>query len=128
MKIRIKGNSVRYRLTQSEVRDLPEKGRLCESTCFGPAPEQTFYYALETKADIEGLQAAFDGQQITLYLDAEAARTWHQDTRVGFNASIEVAPGVKLGLLIEKDFACLDPTHEDQSDNYPNPNAVCGTG
>jgi hypothetical protein len=25
--------------------------------------------------------------------------------------------------LLEKDFACLDNTLEDQSDNYPNPKA-----
>jgi hypothetical protein len=34
-------------------------------------------------------------------------------------------PAQELFLLIEKDFVCLDNTFEDQSDNYPNPNAVC---
>ncbi|MEY2774155.1 MAG: hypothetical protein RLZZ275_502, partial [Bacteroidota bacterium] len=26
---------------------------------------------------------------------------------------------------VEKDFACLDPTDEDQTDAYPNPNTTC---
>lgn len=126
MKIRIKGNFVRYRLTQTEVRTLAEKGRLSETTCFGPAPQQTFVYALEAKEGIENLQATFDGQTITLFIPTADAKSWHEDPRVGYRNEQEVAPGVMLGLLLEKDFACLDPTHEDQSDNYPNPNAVCG--
>ena len=30
-----------------------------------------------------------------------------------------------VSILLEKDFACLDNTDEDQSDNYPNPNKTC---
>lgn len=125
MKIRIKGNFVRYRLTQTEVRILSEGGTLSESTCFGPMEGQTFVYALETKAGIEGLEASFENQKMTLFLSAESAKTWHSDERVGFENKLEVAPGVFLGLLLEKDFVCLDDTHEDQTDKYPNPNAVC---
>lgn len=125
MKIRIKGNFVRYRLTQSEVKKLAEGGMLTESTCFGPGADQTFVYALEPKAGIESLQATFEGGKITLFLPAESARTWHSDPRVGFENKLEVSPGVFLGLLLEKDFACLDDSHEDQTDKYPNPNAMC---
>lgn len=125
MKIRIKGNFVRYRLTQSEVKALSEGRKLSESTCFGPLDGQTFVYALEPKEGISELEASFKNQTITLYLPTEAARTWHADSRVGFEVKHVVAPAVELGLLIEKDFACLDDTHEDQADKYPNPNAAC---
>jgi len=30
-----------------------------------------------------------------------------------------------LYLLLEKDFVCLDETHEDQADNFENPNKTC---
>lgn len=98
---------------------------LSESTCFGPGIGQTFVYALESKAGIESLQASFEGGKITLFLPADSARTWHSEPRVGFDNKLEVAPGVFLELLLEKDFACLDDSHEDQTDKYPNPNALC---
>lgn len=125
MKIRIKGNSVRYRLTRSEVKTLGATGYLAEETRFGPGAAQTFVYALQTTEGIDGLRAAFDGGKITLYIPAISAKTWYDEERVGFENDVEVAPGVTLHLLLEKDFACLDNTHEDQADNYPNPNAAC---
>jgi hypothetical protein len=126
VKIRIKGNSVRYRLTQNEVKTLGETGYLAEETCFGPGDAQKFVYALEAKDGITYMQAAFNGRKITLYIPASAAKTWYGEERVGFENELEVAPGISLHLLLEKDFACLDNTHEDQSDNFPNPKAVCG--
>ena len=121
MKIRIKGNFIRYRLTKTEVETLAETGVLAETTRFGPADEHVFAYTLEVRDGIEGLQAAFDGRTITLYMPAATARTWAEDQRVGFEQDVAVAPGVTLKLLLEKDFVCLDDTVEDQSDNYPNP-------
>ncbi len=125
MKIRIKGNFVRYRLTQNEVKILGENGCLAEKTCFGPGDTQAFVYALQTKDGISGLEATFDGGKITLFIPTEAARKWYDEERVGFENTVEVAPGISLGLLLEKDFVCLDASLEDQSDNFPNPNAVC---
>ena len=125
MKIRIKGNSVRYRLTQGEVKTLGTTGFLAEETCFGPGEEQTFTYALQTKDGIDGLEATFHSGKITLFIPSAAAKIWPGEDRVGFENKVEVAPGVSLSLLLEKDFACLDNTQEDQADHYPNPKAVC---
>jgi len=111
MKIRIKGTFVQYRLTQSEVKALSEGQKLAESTCFGPLEGQTFVCALEAKKGISELETSFDNHTITLYLPSEAARTWHADSRVGYERKQLVAPAVELGLLVEKDFACLDDTH-----------------
>ena len=41
------------------------------------------------------------------------------------NSNMPVSETVSLYLLIEKDFACLDHSSEDQSDNYENPNKTC---
>lgn len=124
MKIRIKGNFVRYRLTQTEVKTLAETGHLAEETCFGAG--QKFGYELAAKEGISGLQANFDNGKITMFVPADAAQNWFAEERVGFENEVEVASGVSLKLLLEKDFVCLDDTEEDQSDNYPNPNEVCG--
>ena len=123
MKIRIKGNSVRYRLSQTDVRTLADTGRVAETTQFGPTAGQVFSYALEARQGMaDGLGAAFADGCITLYLPAEAARAWPNEERIGFENQVVVAPDVLLHLLIEKDFTCLDEVAEDQSDNYPNPN------
>lgn len=119
MKIRIKGNFIRYRLTQSEVRTLAETGHLEEQTRF--AGGSAFRYALRTRTGLNGLDASFADGTITLWMPAEAAATWPDSEQVGFKNSVEVAPGEHLGLLLEKDFVCLDTVEEDQSDNYPNP-------
>jgi hypothetical protein len=121
MKIRIKGNFVRYRLSQTDVSTLANTGHLVETTCFGPTDEQTFRYALKTRDDATELLADFADGCITLYLPTAIARAWPDEERVGFENQILVAPGITLHLLLEKDFTCLDETVEDQSDNYPNP-------
>ena len=125
MKIRIKGNFIRYRLTQSEVKTLGQTGYLSEETCFGPGESQKFVYALEAKSGIDGLQATFDGRKITMLIPLKTAQSWHDEEVVGFDNNVEVAPGISLSLLLEKDFACLDATSEDQSDNFPNPKVAC---
>lgn len=121
MKIRIKGNSIRYRLTQSEVRTLADTGRLEEETRFGPDEQQKLRYTIETKADTDHLQADFINNRITLYLPLQAAKNWPDEERISFEHKLQISPDTTLFLLLEKDFVCLDDVAEDQSDNYPNP-------
>ncbi|HMX40551.1 MAG TPA: hypothetical protein PK971_08115 [Saprospiraceae bacterium] len=106
MKIRIEGNSVRYRLSQADVRLLAETGRVERSTCFGPLPGQTLRYALCTSPDRQGLGASFEGGCVAICLPQAWALAWPHDERIGFEHREEVAPGIWLSLLIEKDFPC----------------------
>jgi len=112
MKIRIKGNSLRYRLTKSDVTTIIKDGRLEEETNFG---HQTFRYALQTTTDYD-LSATFHDNRITLFVPHSMIDRLANTDEVGF----ENEQG-KLFLLVEKDFTCLDNVDEDQSDNYPNP-------
>jgi hypothetical protein len=121
MKIRIKGNFVRFRLTKSEVASISEQGYLEEQTVFGPAPDQIFTYALQSKEGIHQLEASFENNRITLFIPAAEALTWYHSERVGFENDTDNGTEHPLHLLLEKDFVCLDETAEDQSDNYPNP-------
>ncbi len=115
MKIRIRGNSIRYRLTKTEVDTFCRTGRFEDSTYFGNA---MFIYALQAK---EGIDAQFQDHTITLFLEKDKSKDWHQTNLVGFSRSIKKENETTLKLLIEKDFVCMDDTVEDQSDNYPNP-------
>ena len=121
MKIRIKGNSVRYRLTKSEVKTLCEKGIFKEATDFDG---HQLVYAVELSDAVTQLEADFANNAIVLRVPKELAKDWYTNDRVGFENSIPTQKGTSLHLLLEKDFTCLDNTTEDQSDNYPNPKAI----
>jgi len=112
MKIRIKGDSLRYRLTKTDIKKVEEEGYLEESTNFGP---QKLVYALEVRP-VESMLATFNDGKITLYITDAMAKEWVNTDRVGFESNNN-----GLALLVEKDFTCLENVAEDQSDNYPNP-------
>jgi hypothetical protein len=113
MKIRIKGNTLRYRLTKTDIKAFAEKGYIEEITEFG---NQRFVYALQRIFGGQ-LSASLDYNKITMLMPDTMAEEWIITDRVGFENTDS-----RLYLLIEKDFVCLDNVLEDQSDNYPNPN------
>jgi predicted nucleotidyltransferase len=112
MKLRIKSNSLRYRLTQTDVSTLAKSGYLKETVNFG---DDELVYVLQSIADNE-ISADFKNNIVTMYIPKTMVDELVNTNRVGF----ENTKG-KLQLLIEKDFTCLDNVEEDQSDNYPNP-------
>jgi 3-methyladenine DNA glycosylase Mpg len=112
MKIRIKSNSIRYRLTQSDVSHLVSTGYLEDSVEFGA---QKLVYALKI-VNNDTLATVFENNTITLLMPGAMIDALANTSRVGF----ENTAGA-LYMLVEKDFTCLDNVAEDQSDNYPNP-------
>jgi hypothetical protein len=116
MKLRIRGNSIRLRLTQSEVETFETVGAVEESVNFGNQDKPDFCYVLE-KSGTQNLQASFDDGKITVSVPKAIADGWVNSEQVG----IEGDDG-ELQILIEKDFACLTPRKgEDESDNFPHP-------
>jgi hypothetical protein len=118
MKVRIKGNSLRYRLTRPEVEGFSQTGLVEERVNFGAA---ALIYAL-CMTDARELSAAFADNRIVLYLPGEFIDEWLHTDKVGFDHRMPIAGSDEhLYLLVEKDYTCLDKVDEDQSDNYPNP-------
>ena len=117
MKIRIHGNSVRFRLSKTEVGKLENEGYLEETTDFGLAQ---LGYAVQKSAVTE-LQARFEHNKITLEVPEKLLTGWASNNTVGFDGNMPLGDGSSLLMLIEKDFKCLDNVGEDQSDNYDNP-------
>jgi hypothetical protein len=117
MKIRIKGDTIRFRLTKTEVATLCAIGYVEEITHFG---EQDFKYAIQSK-NMESLEASYKQDTILLSISDQLIKGWDINETVGFETSMSVDANKTLHLLIEKDFVCLDERIEDQSDNYPNP-------
>jgi len=116
MKIRIKGSSLRYRLVRSDVDSLWKNGYVEETT---PFAGKALVYAIETGKE-EKLTADFNDHKITLRMPKAMIDELYHTGCIGFED--KTGP---VSLLVEKDFVCLDNTDEDQSDNYPNPSAVC---
>ena len=112
MKIRISGNSVRFRLTRSDVKQLAVTGRLEQKVDFGGQP---LFYSIKI-VDGGDLSSSFEKNTITLYMPGKMIGELTDTDKVGFE---NVVGG--LHLLVEKDFTCLENVSEDQSDNYPNP-------
>jgi len=122
MKLRIKGNSLRLRLSKSDVAALAEKGKVSDQITFGFS---SLVYELKANEGVEKLAAYFSNNTITVHINAAFARAWKDNEVISISDLQEIKGGEELKLLVEKDFQCLDPTHEDQSDNYVNPNSTC---
>jgi hypothetical protein len=112
MKLRIKSDSLRYRLTRSDVDKLSREGYLEDQINFAGNP---LIYAVQL-TDGEVLTSSYIDNKITLSMARKMIIELVDTDRVGFENK---AGG--LYLLVEKDFTCLDNVAEDQSDNYPNP-------
>ncbi|MDA9820217.1 hypothetical protein N9C06_04790 [Salibacteraceae bacterium] len=123
MKLRILDNSIRLRLSKSEVDLLDEKGELSADT---PLPSSNFKYSLECVESSFQIQHSSEGLKIQVPKDIVSS--WANSNRVGFRHTFELEDGSKTSLLVEKDFKCLtDASESDQSDFYEHPYAKTAT-
>lgn len=123
MKIRIKGNSVRLRLSRPEIELFGKEGYLEEKTEFG---KSTFTYAIQKLFDGKGLDASFTDKKLTLFVPQKTVQEWTTTNTIGYNHELEIGENKTLFLLIEKDFKCIDGEEtEDQSDYFDNPVKTC---
>lgn len=122
MKLRIKGNSLRMRLTKTDVSKLSSSGYLEEHTAFAG---NKFIYALQVAEEATELSASLEPNTITMFVPRTFVQHWPVNDVVGCDANMRVSDTETLYLLLEKDFVCLDENHEDQADNFENPNKTC---
>jgi Family of unknown function (DUF7009) len=123
MKLRIKGNSLRLRVSRSEVARLLKGERVEETIHFAPQKTATLTYALEQELSGIAPTVRYTESDITVYIPADWAIPWCLTDQVGIAESISLGITGSLDLLIEKDFACLDRNDEDNQDTFANPNA-----
>jgi hypothetical protein len=118
MKIRIRGNSLRYRLTRTEVEQFAKTGFVQEKINIGGC---YLSYALKSTVHKQ-LSAEYYDNKIILFVPESMVGPWANSDQTGFEHYMDLEGSEeKLFLLVEKDFTCLDKVDEDQSDNYPNP-------
>jgi hypothetical protein len=116
MKIRIKSNTVRFRLSQNEVEQLIQQGEVWDTCQFGP--NQLRYGLISNSVD--RLTSSMEDHTIRIDVPSGLLKGWDVDERVGFDHR---QPDGHY-ILIEKDWQCLKPRpHEDESNLFPNPQA-----
>ncbi len=122
MKIRIKGNSVRLRLSKSETALFASEGIVEEKTNFG---NKIFGYAVII-SDANNMSATFSNNMIRLSVPKNLTDEWVTTSLISLEYNMPLDGGEHLHLLIEKDFKCVDAVNtEDQSDYFENPAKSC---
>ena len=119
MKIRMKGNTLRLRLTKSEVEEVRGRSYYRDQTWLG---NKALIYGLRGVEDRDHIGVDFKGSEITVDVPRSMLLQWANSDAVSLKAQ-HAGPRATLSILIEKDFACLKPREdEDESDAYKNPN------
>jgi hypothetical protein len=120
VKIRIKNNSIRLRLTRGEVDTMRDNGVVTSVTGF-PGGRQ-FKYSLESSPASVNPAAFYSDNEIRVRLPETVVLAWTTTEQVSIEGDQVLDDGEKLSILVEKDFACLAPRDgEDESDMYPHP-------
>lgn len=124
MKLRILGDSLRLRLSQSEVKQFGDTARVEQSVRFGPGSAMT--YAIEHAADAEPMRASFEGSVVTVRISTADAKAWVNTDEVSLRGVQPLGDGEQLSLLIEKDFKCAIPRPgEEDYDGFEHPTGGC---
>jgi hypothetical protein len=122
VKLRIRDNSIRLRLTRAEVDSLRDDGLVSARTGFPGGRE--FQYVVESSPASVNPGAFFSDNVVTVRLPETAVLAWANSEQVSIVGEQRLDDGEPLTILVEKDFACLAPRDgEDESDMYPHPNA-----
>lgn len=127
MKLRIRDNSIRLRLTRGEVDQLRDKGVVQAITPFPDGCE--LRYEVESSPASASPAAFLSDNKVTVRLPESTVAAWAVSEQVSISGEQQHKNGEQLSILVEKDFACLAPREgEDESDMYPHPAAGSGEG
>jgi hypothetical protein len=127
MKVRVKGNSLRFRVAQSELAKLLAGERIEQTIYFSPAEDSRLTYVLEHKSSSSSTTLRYQPHEVAIVLSTADLKAWGESIQVGIYAAADLGAHGVLDLLVEKDFACLDLSDAENIDTFPNPNAgaVC---
>src|ERR1700734_1267237 len=99
MKLRVRHNSVRLRLGQSEVRHLGELGE-CRETVYFPGGSRLEYVLFA--APSSEVAVSFTDGLVSIAVPASQLSAWHSSDQVSLKTEVPVRPGETLQVLIEK--------------------------
>lgn len=121
MKLRILDDSLRLRLTRTEVDVVSTDGLVRGRVHF--AGTNTFDYVLESSPATVKPEAHISNNVLTIRVPTMDIQNWASSEQVSIISEQVLNDGDPLKILIEKDFACLAPRDgEDESDMFTHPN------
>ncbi|MFT6337377.1 MAG: hypothetical protein ACI86M_002712 [Saprospiraceae bacterium] len=123
MKVRIKDSSIRFRLSSSDIKKLYKKGKVASVCKFGSSSAFKYTVISNSKANPDYLCIDLKTNHIKIELSSKDVKEWYRTDLEGFDAEMDNGTDAGLYVLIEKDWQCLEPRDEDESDLYPNPNS-----
>lgn len=117
MKIRIRGNNIRYRLDKQDIAALQQTGKIDADTIIGA---QKLHFCVKAK-DIANASVKLEAFGLHLSLPLQQVRQWAETDQVGIEQELPNQDGSVLKILVEKDFKCLTERNEDESQAFDNP-------
>ena len=113
MKLRIEDDTLRLRLSESELREFASTGRVEGSVHFGLSPAQRLTYALErgsepaqTLPNDEPVQVHYEPGALTVLVPFALAKAWVETDQNSFSHHLPLAENHRLQILVEKDLNC----------------------
>jgi hypothetical protein len=123
MNLRIKGNSLRLRVSRSEAARFLKRDCLEETIHFAPEANAKLTYALTQESSVSNLAVRYTEQSDDSNTYGPGCQVVCVTEQVGIVRNVSLGSLGSLDLLIGKDFACLDRSDEDNDDTFANPNA-----
>jgi len=107
MKLRIEDSSVRFRLSEKDLKELYKKGKIKGSCQFGSS--SIFKYSIKTSKDHneEVMCITLKKNHIVVEINKNDVKEWYKTDLVGFDSEMDNGGDDGLYVLIEKDFPCL---------------------
>ena len=122
MKLRIRDNSIRLRLTRSEVDTVKSTGLLRAAVRFPGG--NALRYALESTPASVTPTAVYANDELRVRVPESTIEAWADSDEVSITGEQGIEHAEVLHILVEKDFACLSPREgEDETDMFEHPEA-----
>jgi hypothetical protein len=121
MKLRLQSNSIRLRLKRSEVDRFLRTGRVEETIMSGTGDQESFHYLLEANDTVAAPKALIAPGSVVVQVPIADALRWALTNQIGIEGEQAIDSKISLRILIEKDFACLDGTEQQNADTFSNP-------
>ena len=123
MKIRIKDSTIRFRLSESDVKTLYKKGKVTSVCQFGSTSKFKYSVVTKVEGNSDYLCVYLKKNHIRIELSQSDVKEWYKSDLEGFDAEMDNGTDEGLYVIIEKDWQCLVPRKDDESDLYSNPNS-----
>ena len=122
MKVRLRKNTIRFRLTQGEAAQLLGTGIVNDITCFGTGDDQRLSYSVKADEHCERMTARIFANEIAVTVPADKLNEWLAGPQIELAGEQTIGVGETMKIRIEKDLSCLKPRPgKDDEDTFPNP-------